>query len=143
MFDKLKGQALSIVLAALALSIGYIGYDSHKDVKKELVVAVSQKETAEAELKQLRQDIENNKRFEESKQAEQASLKKDIELTRKEQVQAKKEIQEKIAAIEKRYKDLPKTPANEIAKDMEYSLERVRGAWAVYCIHVPDDVLCK
>lgn len=143
MFTKLKEHALSIVLAALALSAGYIGYDTYRDVKVELATAVTQKETAEAELKQLREEIQKNKQYEEKKQTEQATLKKEVELTRKEQVQAKKEIQDKIAAIEKRYKDLPKTPANDMAKDMEYSLERVRGAWAIYCIHVPADVLCK
>lgn len=143
MFAGIKQHLFSIVLAAAVISGCYIAYDHYTDVKKDLAAAIAEKDRVSSELNELKKEIKLNDELEEKKKAENNSLKKEIETVKQEQSAAKKEIDAKIAAIAARYKLLPDTESNRKAQEMEYSLERVRGAWAIYCIQVPTDAVCK
>jgi predicted phage tail protein len=57
--------------------------------------------------------------------------------------QANEYVENKLAAIEAKYKDLEKSAANEERKRVEISLERAKGLWLSYCLQEPQNKACK
>lgn len=143
MLKSIKSTGVSILLVASLLSLGWLGYDTYSDMKDK----ISQQEKSIKELSdknsKLQEDLNKANEYNGKKEEIREDFNEVLEETKRQQSEARESIEKMIRDLDKKYESLPKTPESEAARQAEYSLKQARGAWAIYCIQVTEDPLCK
>lgn len=141
--EKAKDVVIKLLFIALCVGGVWTLYQMHqaKNAKIELL----NKEVSETKTKLA--DAEKNLKIQEdtAKITEDVTakvVKEEVKVIKVE-TEASKYVTDKLAAIEKKYKDLEQTPANIERKNIEISVERMRGIWFTYCLQEPEDKACK
>lgn len=96
-----------------------------------------------ADNEELKKEIVNKSKSDVVTQLVKEEVKKEEVKQEKAKTQANLYVEEKLAAIEKKYAELEKSATNEERMRTEISLERAKGLWLTFCLQEPEQQACK
>ena len=95
------------------------------------------------EKKDLEKELLNKGKSDAVTEGGKQELKQEEVKIDKAKSQANLYVENKLAAIEKKYAAMEQTAANQERKRTEISLERAKGLWLTFCLQEPQQQACK
>lgn len=144
MFSSIKNNVM-IFLVLAVITCGAYSYHQHGVIgDNETKIATLNKDVADGKLEidKLKEKLEKKHKSDEATEKTVATVTKNETNIVSAKTQAAVYVDNKLAAIEKKYADKEKTIQNQQAKETEVSLERAKGMWLAFCLQEPAAQTC-
>ena len=133
-------KAISVVLIALVLALGYKLYQSQKQEISGLNETVEQLKKDKEDLKK---ELSKKTQSDEVTESIKEEVKEEVKQVEIKKSQAHILVEKKLNDIQAKYATLEQTEENKLRMETEISLERAKGLWLSFCLHEPEANPCE